>query len=278
LKHQAEVVCKTLIPKALANGSARSLGEIALLYRNKSLGDIAAESASAANLQYIRSDANAPYRCTQFTSWLEQLANWCAGGWKQGVPRLSDLLAAWRGFNRTIASDTEMLAIRRSLTRFLFAHRDTNLGLEEWLGSLHDSCLRSTFEREPLAAEDTRHFDGILGLCGAGRAFDDWSVGRFAGQSGTPDHLNLMTFHSSKGLEFDVVYMIGLDQGIIPGYWETTPASKKEPRRLFYVGLTRARDEVHLLCSGWRDTRYGTKKDGPSEFLLEVHEATQATS
>ena len=277
LRHQAEAVCNSLIPKSLESGAARNLGEIALLYRDKTLGDVAAEIASAANLQFIRSDANAPYRCTSFTTWLEQSAAWCAGGWKSGVPGLSDLLLAWRRFNRTTASDSEMLAVRRMLVRFLFDHRDTNVSLREWLESLHESCLRRTFEREPLTAEDARHFGGILGLCGTGKAFSNWSVARFGGQSGTPGHLNLMTFHSSKGLEFDVVFMLGLDQGIIPGYRETTLASKKEPRRLFYVGLTRARNEVHLLCSGWRDSPFGPKNDGPSEFLLEVHRTIQAS-
>ena len=60
-----------------------------------------------------------------------------------------------------------------------------------------------------------------------------WPAGRlFGGQDNgsSPDHLNLMTFHSAKGLEFDVVFMLGLDQGIIPSYNENTPFSKRKPR------------------------------------------------
>jgi DNA helicase-2/ATP-dependent DNA helicase PcrA len=110
----------------------------------------------------------------------------------------------------------------------------------------------------------------ILGLCQPGKKLAGWSVVQFGGQGGSPNHLNLMTFHSAKGLEFDVVFMLGLDQGIIPSYNENTPSSKREPRRLFYVGLTRARYEVHMLYSGWRDSPYGRKHDGPSEFLKEV--------
>ncbi len=273
VQHQVSFVCNSLVKRVLDSGAARSLGEIALLYRDKSLGDIAAEGVSAARLQFIRSDANAPYRCTPFTTWLEQCASWCAGGWKSGVPGLSDLLWTWRWFNRTIVSDSEILSIRRTMVRFLYDNRETKATLREWLENLYESCLRRTFEREPLSAEDARQFGTILGLCSLGKAFVNWPVAQFGGQLGSPVHLNLMTFHSAKGLEFDVVFLLGLDQGIIPSYRETTPASKKEPRRLFYVGLTRARNEVYMLCSGWRDSPYGPKHDGPSEFLLEVHRA-----
>jgi len=67
--------------------------------------------------------------------------------------------------------------------------------------------------------------------------------------------------------------MLGLDQGIIPSYHENTPSSKREPRRLFYVGLTRARHEVHMLYSGWYEGGGRRYRNGPSEFLLEVQSA-----
>ncbi len=95
------------------------------------------------------------------------------------------------------------------------------------------------------------------------------TVGGFAGQAGTADHLNLITLHSAKGLEFDVVVMVELEQGRIPR-WGATDAEKREPRRVFYVDLTRARHEVHLMYSGWVENRYGGFHNGPSEFVLET--------
>jgi DNA helicase II / ATP-dependent DNA helicase PcrA len=275
--HQVDVVGIKLIQKVLDSGAARNLGEIALLYRDKSLGDVVADRILNAGYQFIRIDANAPYRCTPFTTWLEETAAWCSGGWRRGIPRLSDLLLVWRWFNRKIVTDSEIVASRRSIVRFLYAHRDGSISLKRWLDDLHESCLRLTFEQEPLTADDARNFSRILGLRNPDKPFCSWTVARFGGQVGSPDHLNLMTFHSAKSLEFDVVFMLGLDQGIIPDYRETTPASKKESRRLFYVGLTRARHEVHMLCSGWRDSPYGPKHDGPSEFLLELHRALNTT-
>jgi DNA helicase-2/ATP-dependent DNA helicase PcrA len=99
------------------------------------------------------------------------------------------------------------------------------------------------------------------------------TVGVFGGQAGSPDHLNLITLHSAKGLEFDVVILMGLEQGKIPSWRAETDAARREARRLFYVGLTRARHEVHMTYSGWTENRFGRRfVRGPSEFLVEVQE------
>lgn len=270
LSHQVRHACEQLIPTMLASGVARNLGEIAILYREKKQGDVAAEIAGNAGFQFIRVDANAPYRSTPMTTWLECCAAWCAGGWKTGEPGLSDLLARWRTFNGYTASDKENLDRSRELVRFLFSKRDTTDSLGTWLKTFYDSCLKAAFERAPLLGDESVKVTNILALCEPDKKLADWSVVQFGGQGGTPKHLNLMTFHAAKGLEFDVVFMLGMDQGIIPRYNENSPRSKQEPRRLFYVGLTRARYEVHMLYTGWRDSPYGRKHDGPSEFLEEV--------
>jgi hypothetical protein len=129
LPHQAMYACEELIPQALASGVARNLGEIAILYRDKRQGDVAAECSANTGLDFIRVDANAPYRCTPMTMWLEGCAAWCAGGWKTGEPGLSDLLARWRAFNGSVGSDAESLERSRELVRFLFSHRDTDESL-----------------------------------------------------------------------------------------------------------------------------------------------------
>jgi superfamily I DNA/RNA helicase len=61
----------------------------------------------------------------------------------------------------------------------------------------------------------------------------------------------LMSCHSSKGLEFQVVFMAGLEEGIFPCTLMGTPDMEEE-RRLFYVGMTRAKERVILTASGYR--------------------------
>ena len=66
----------------------------------------------------------------------------------------------------------------------------------------------------------------------------------------TADAVTIMTLHGSKGLEFPVVFIYGVDQGSIPLESEKHPSDLEEERRLFYVGMTRAKEELLLTTSG----------------------------
>ena len=61
--------------------------------------------------------------------------------------------------------------------------------------------------------------------------------------------VRLMTLHAAKGLEFPVVFLAGLEEGTLPLEREGEPVNLEEERRLFFVGMTRAREEL-LLTSG----------------------------
>jgi ATP-dependent DNA helicase UvrD/PcrA len=63
--------------------------------------------------------------------------------------------------------------------------------------------------------------------------------------------------------------MVGMDMGAMP--WRNEgEAELRESRRLFYVGLTGARDAVHMLYSEWIQGRYGVQRLGPSPFVTEL--------
>nr|MBA2566079.1 ATP-binding domain-containing protein [Gemmatimonadota bacterium] len=87
-----------------------------------------------------------------------------------------------------------------------------------------------------------------------------------------PDAATLLTLHNAKGLEFPVVFIAGLEEGLLPlARGGDAPEDLEEERRLFYVGLTRARRRVVLTCAR-RRARYGWSEDsgGPSRFLAEI--------
>ncbi|HYZ14369.1 MAG TPA: 3'-5' exonuclease, partial [Actinomycetota bacterium] len=83
--------------------------------------------------------------------------------------------------------------------------------------------------------------------------------------------VTLMTLHNAKGLEFPVVFVIGLEDGIFPHYRSMgDPAQLEEERRLMYVGVTRARERLYLT-NAWSRALFGqTSYNPPSRFLSEI--------
>jgi superfamily I DNA/RNA helicase len=74
-----------------------------------------------------------------------------------------------------------------------------------------------------------------------------------------------MTLHSSKGLEFEAVIMIGLEEGVFPSRYDDTKEKLEEASRLFYVGVTRAKSMIHLM-SGFNESPFITKIREATEF------------
>lgn len=84
--------------------------------------------------------------------------------------------------------------------------------------------------------------------------------------------VTLMTLHAAKGLEFPVVFMVGMEEGILPHsrVFESGPSELEEERRLCYVGMTRARQELHLSYAYSR-LQFGTRGYNPvSRFIADM--------
>lgn len=86
------------------------------------------------------------------------------------------------------------------------------------------------------------------------------------------DAIRFMTIHASKGLEFDYVFIVGLEQGLFPSESFDTNKDEEEERRLFYVALTRAGKKLYLSYAGMRKMYGSLMVNTPSEFLLDIAE------
>lgn len=93
-----------------------------------------------------------------------------------------------------------------------------------------------------------------------------------ADTSADEQKVTFMTLHAAKGLEFPVVFMVGMEEGILPHarIYEAGPAELEEERRLCYVGMTRAREELHLSYAARRSLFGQFSYAQPSRFLGDM--------
>jgi len=269
LADQAQYASQHLVPQALTSKPGRQLGDIAILYRTAEIGDLAADAVRTAGFDFVRIDNAAPYRKCAVVSWIEDCAAWCSGGWRVAQPTLRGLIGRWCGFRQLQLSDAERHRESGRLTSFLWARRQNGDGAE-FLAALRNELLDEMLNSVSALSDQRVQVDAMLRALRPGGALAGLDLARLGGRDEAPNQLNLLTFHSAKGCEYDVVIMLGLDEGVFP-WGSEVGATLQESRRLFYVALTRARDEVHLLYSGWNENRYGRRfNSGKSRFLLSL--------
>lgn len=127
--------------------------------------------------------------------------------------------------------------------------------LEDWIGLLNLSCSDAMYSLLCMSYFHKTMEEMITAI-----TFGQGNDLTRSGQDSCPSSaVTLMTFHASKGLEFPVVFLYGIKQGLLPLKSGSGPADTEEERRLLYVAMTRAREELILTTS-----------EAPSPFLDEI--------
>lgn len=207
------------------------------------------------------------YKSTPLTTLIEDMATWCAGGWRRGKPRTADLFDAWGNvlLNCRGASRNEKTVLPRvELFRALRALRDLRLPVGQWLKRLDQALnLRTLAAGAMTAPSRMRHDLHELGVMLAALEASAQPLDEFSGLA--VNKVVLQTIHGSKGLEYSVVFVPSLENGVLPRPYEDV----QEARRLFYVAVTRARREVHLMYSGFFYTADGKLRTKGASPLLK---------
>jgi DNA helicase-2/ATP-dependent DNA helicase PcrA len=184
-----------------------------------------------------------------------------------GLPaRMTAPLARFRELVEGLREDADRLGVKGLLSRVLevtgysavLAEEDTKESqdrlenLAELLSAASEYELR---EPEPTVAG---FLDRVSLLTDADQVSNDAPV-------------LLMTLHAAKGLEFDAVFLAGLEEGLVPHSRSlTSDTALEEERRLCYVGMTRARERLHLTWALSRQVFGQRRLTEPSRFLLEI--------
>ncbi len=158
--------------------------------------------------------------------------------------------------------------------------------VEEIIGHvLKESRYREQFEHSELE-EDLDRIANIDELVTAAREYDERDLAQqglegFLEQSSLVndtdgweeenDRVTMMTMHAAKGLEFPVVYIVAIEEGLLPHERsKNSPDQLEEERRLLFVGITRAEEELNLSLARYREFRGQRRMTVPSQFLWEL--------
>jgi DNA helicase-2/ATP-dependent DNA helicase PcrA len=182
---------------------------------------------------------------------------------RQAFSELGDILASLR----TVSQDASVSGLIDSLLRRI-----------DYLNFLNDGTpqgeARQENVKELLSVAREYQDEGLAGFLEEVALVSDIDGADFSG-----DAVTLMTLHAAKGLEFPVVFMPGLEESLLPHSRALYDQSEmEEERRLCYVGMTRARQELYMIYAASRLLYGGVQHNPPSRFLSEIDGEFQAAT
>ena len=239
-----------------------------LLANNKQIAELAQECSRKNIPAYI---ARQTFRLTDLIVWIQNCAKWISD---KGSVSFDEICSTWKSFipEKRIISDDEYLLLKKAIYQTLTASNVYTGNLLEWLCYLDKALgITATFTGSERYPEEISNFNKLLETA---RNHDDQLTITFLTRLGIPENqVVLTTRHSSKGLEFDVVILTGMEKDSFPSYYDNTPRKLEEARRLCFVSVSRARKACILIRSRNLQDKYGRwfSKE-PSPFWVALQE------
>ena len=220
---------------------------------------------------FVRSD---------LVKWLECCAEWISSPLSFSFDELFDTWLYFCTQNQVYIKDNEIIFLKRKLYSVLHnaSKKETLFDCVSCI--LEEMEFASVFKDSKLYPDEIDNIEALFSALSEG-SLRNYSIDKFA-QIGIPkDQIVLSTRHGSKGLEFDVVIMLGMEEGNFPRTYRATNRSIAEARRLCFVCVSRARIHCILIRSKsiTIQTRYGpwTKEYEESRFWSELKEHAKKT-
>lgn len=249
--------------------------EIAVLVgNNKQVTELAQECSRQNIPAYI---ARQTFRLTDLIIWIQNCAKWVSD--KCSVS-FDEICSTWKSFisQKRIISEDDYFLLKRTIFQTLTASKVYKDNLSEWLCYLGKKVgIVSAFTASARYPDEIDNYNKLLETA---RSHDTQLTIKFLTRLGIPENqVVLTTRHSSKGLEFDVVILPGMEKDSFPSYYDNTPRKLAEARRLCFVSVSRARKACILIRSKNLQNQYGRwfSKE-PSPFWVALQEFQDSRS
>lgn len=249
--------------------------EIAVLVgNNKQVAELAQECSRQNIPAYI---ARQSFRLTDLIIWIQNCAKWVSD--KCSVS-FDEICSTWKSFisQKRIISEDDYFLLKRTIFQTLTASKVCTDNLSEWLCYLDKEVgIVSAFTASERYPDEIDNFNKLLETA---RSHDTQLTIKFLTRLGIPENqVVLTTRHSSKGLEYDVVILPGMEKDSFPSYYDNTPRKLAEARRLCFVSVSRARKACILIRSKNLQNKYGRwfSKE-PSPFWVALQEFQDSRS
>ena len=243
--------------------------EIAVLVgNNKQVTELAQECSKQNIPSYI---ARQTFRLTDLIIWIQNCAKWVTD--KRSVS-FDEICSTWRMFvsQKYIVDESDYFFLKKRILETLTASKDYADNLLEWLSYLDKEIgIIPIFTASNRYSDEVSNFDKLLETV---RSHDTQLTITFLTRLGIPENqVVLTTRHSSKGLEFDIVILLGMEKDSFPSFYDNTPRKLAEARRLCFVSVSRARKACILIRSKFMQNKYGKwfSKE-PSPFWVALQE------
>lgn len=249
--------------------------EIAVLVgNNKQVTELAQECSRQNIPAYI---ARQTFRLTDLIIWIQNCAKWVSD--KCSVS-FDEICSTWKSFisQKRMISEDDYFLLKRTIFQTLTASKVYKDNLSEWLCYLDKKVgIVSAFTASERYPDEIDNYNKLLETA---RSHDTQLTIKFLTRLGIPENqVVLTTRHSSKGLEFDVVILPGMEKDSFPSYYDNTPRKLAEARRLCFVSVSRARKACILIRSKNLQNQYGRwfSKE-PSPFWVALQEFQDSRS
>lgn len=275
LEEQFDFFAKKIVPECIKKEIP--LEEIAvLLSSNDSCKDLGLKCIEH-NIPYYISRHN--FERTDFVKWLEECSVWINNKEKASF---DDIFQYWETLvlqhqNTKYKSENDRLKMKHQLLCVLqdsIAFKDE---LNEWIKYiLSELRIKDLLIDSDIIPDEWENLKSLLEEVAEDK-YSDYDTNKFS-KIGKPDNqITISTRHSSKGLEFEVVIMMGMEERHFPGWWtDNDPEALRESNRICFVCVSRAKRVCILMHSNYyneMDYRYNEircKRYYPSRYLLQL--------